>query len=167
MTEKAIAVTPSPLRQAWCRIQYLFRRRGPSSLVLHAQRELKAAGFLSKDSPYDGMIGKEVLKLVRTFSDQGHSGMSASLALSVFTKVAMYGVLTPLSGNDDEWVHIREGLWQNSRSSHVFKTESGAYDSEGRIFRDTDGSSYQSIDSRVPITFPYTPHTEYVDRPSE
>ena len=47
----------------------------------------------------------------------------------------------------------------------MFKENGEAYDGEGRIFRDPDGSCFTSIDSRVPVTFPYVPKREYVDRP--
>lgn len=36
------------------------------------------------------------------------------------------------------------------------------YDTEGRVFCDPDGICYTNRDSRVDITFPYTPKTEYV-----
>jgi hypothetical protein len=37
------------------------------------------------------------------------------------------------------------------------------YDSEGIIFREPNGVCYTSIDSRVPVVFPYTPKSKYVD----
>jgi len=33
---------------------------------------------------YDGMIGEAVEELSKVFADQGHSGMSASIVLSIF-----------------------------------------------------------------------------------
>jgi len=46
----------------------------------------------------------------------------------------------------------------------VFKDETGeAYDINGKVFREPSGSCYTSFESRVPVTFPYTPTTEYVD----
>ena len=54
--------------------------------------------------------------------------------------------------------------WQNNRASHVFKCSDGqAYDIEGKIFRDKAGHCYTNRDSRVDVTFPYTPKREYVD----
>jgi hypothetical protein len=60
---------------------------------------------------------------------------------------------------------VTPGLFQNVTCGHVFKENGEAYDGEGGIFRDPDGSCFTSKDSRVPVTFPYFPNREYVDRP--
>lgn len=134
-----------------------------SNLTDHARIELEAAGLFDKGSDYNGMLGQAVIELVETFSRQGHSGASAAITLSVFAKVAAFEPLGPLTGQDDEWIHISEGLYQNRRCSHVFKENGEAYDIDGKVFREPGGVTYISKDSRVPVTFPYTPHTEYVD----
>jgi len=136
------------------------------SLVAFAKRELELAGLFGEDSDYGGMLGNAVLKMVEQFADEGHSGMSAGLAVSIFQKVARFEPLTPLTGADDEWNETMPGEYQNRRCPHVFKNADGAYDSQGRVFRDPDGACFTSSESRVPITFPYTPTTEYVDRPA-
>src|SRR5574343_1025542 len=107
------------------------------NLVLHAEKELQIAGLFDKDSDYGGMLGPAIMKMVREFSAEGHSGYSASLALKIFEKVASFEPLTPLTGADDEWHEIGDGEWQNVRCSHVFKGADGrAYDIQGRIFRE-------------------------------
>ena len=53
--------------------------------------------------------------------------------------------------------------YQNRRCSRVFKDETGTYDSQGKLFRLKDGGLVQRRESRVYITFPYTPKTEIVD----
>ena len=143
-----------------------------SSLVAHAKRELAAAGLYKPDGAYNGMLPEAVLELVQTFSDQGHSGMSAGLVRSMFNKVANYEPLVPLTGADDEWMALdpidNATKWQNKRCGRVFKRADGtAYDVEGRVFREPNGSTYCSSDSRVDVmTFPYTPKTEIVDVPA-
>lgn len=129
-----------------------------------AKSELTRAGLFDEDSDYGGMLGQSVMKLIDVFSDEGHSGFSAGMAISLFEKLARFEPITPLSGDDSEWMEIYDGEWQNKRCPHVFKDSNGAYDSEGRIFRDPDGSCFTSRDSRVAITFPYVPTREYVDR---
>jgi len=74
----------------------------------------------------------------------------------------MFKPWSPLTGEDNEWNEIGDGLEQNRRCSHVFRQDGEAYDINGKVFTDADGGSYTSIDSRVPVTFPYTPETEYV-----
>lgn len=132
-----------------------------SNLVHHAKRELYIAGLFDKDSDYGGMLGEAVMQLIRQFADEGHSGFSASMAVSIFQKVSRFEPLTPLTGEPNEW----NDNYQNNRCSHVFKDEDGAYDIEGKVFREPNGACYTSRESRVPVTFPYTPKTEYVDVP--
>jgi hypothetical protein len=138
-----------------------------SNLESHAEHELRLAGFFDKDSMYGGMLGEAVLKMVKLFADEGHSGYSANAAIGLFERVAKFEPLTPLTGEDDEWVEVSEGQWQNKRCGHVFKDADGrAYDIDGKIFREPDGSCFTSRDSRVYVTFPYTPKREYVDVPA-
>ena len=142
-----------------------------SNLEMHAKKEMEIAGLFDKDSDYGGMLGDAVMKMIKVFADEGHSGFSAGMAVSVFEKVAKFEPLTPLTGADDEWMDIAEYgdgsmCWQNIRCSHVFKDKDGAYDIDGRIFREPDGSCFTNFDSRVRVTFPYTPKREYVDVPS-
>lgn len=131
-----------------------------------AKDELTRAGFFDKDSMYGGMLGEAVMKMIDVFADEGHSGMSASVAISAFEKVARFEPLTPLTGEDDEWFEVTDGMFQNRRCSHVFKENGQAYDIEGRIFREPSGACFTSRESRVPVTFPYVPKREYVDRPA-
>jgi hypothetical protein len=59
------------------------------SLIEYAEEEIKAAGLNDPDpdSDYNGDIGKAVLELIQVFSNQGHSGMSASIVRNVFNKL--------------------------------------------------------------------------------
>lgn len=143
------------------------KRNEPSSTERHALREFKAAGYPPiaecGDGP-DKWIQENVIELLRVFSEQGHSGSSAPYCIRMFEKLANFEPLVPLTGADDEWNEVSGGVWQNNRCSHVFKEADGrAYDMDGRIFRQPDGCCFTNRDSRVYITFPYTPTREYVD----
>lgn len=146
-----------------------------SRLVEHAKRELEASGYklYGKDSELNNMIIESVMELIQTFSDQGHSGASAPYCLDLFTKLALFKPLSPLTGEDSEWNNIsgemsdlmdlKLVLYQNNRCSKVFKDGDGkAYNIEGKVFISPDGAYFTSRDSRVYITFPYTPETQYV-----
>ena len=137
-----------------------------SNLKEHAKREFKAMGYKpvseSEDDP-NKWIQENVIELLEVFSKQGHSGSSAPFCVGYFEKLAMFKPLCPLKGTDDEWIECGSGVFQNNRCSHVFKDESGAYDIQGKIFREPNGTCYTGSDSRVYITFPYTPKSEYVD----
>lgn len=177
MSELTFACEPSPLhklirntRQWFLELAYRLRlkNRPKGYTVRHAEREFVAAGYTpleqaQEDGP-NKWIQQNVLELLEVFSRQGHSGFSAPYAVETFRKLALHEPLVPLSGNADEWNEVSDGVWQNNRCSHVFKEADGrAYDMNGRIFREPSGACYTNRDSRVYVTFPYTPTREYVD----
>lgn len=148
-----------------------------------AEKELKLAGYDVND-PEDGpnkWLAEGTLELLKVFSEQGHSGMSAPYAVALFEKLAMWKPIAPLTGEDDEWNEVGESTWQNKRNSAVFKKEDGqAYWINGRVFWEwysapdiDDGKPYKltftSYDSRVNIEFPWTQpdKPEYVFVPNE
>lgn len=140
-----------------------------SNLRIHAERELRAIGMLpaaGNTEPVDEMnqmMSDHVLELVDVFSKQGHSGFSGSYCIGALEKVLRFEPLGPLTGADSEWNEVSKGMWQNNRCGRVFKDADGqAYDSNGRVFVEPNGCAFTSRDSRVYITFPYTPKTEYV-----
>ena len=154
-----------------------------SNYIKHAMTEFRAAGWVDENEKYsDEMqeaICKHVMKLLEVFNEEGHSGSSAPYAINMFSKLAGFEPLVPLTGEDWEWNVVTdysgEPYYQNKRCSHVFKKADGkAYDSNGKVFwewyTDEDGekrkSHYQCSHSRVYIEFPYTPTIEYVERES-
>jgi hypothetical protein len=146
-------------------------REKPDNLLDHARRELPQGD--ADDRGMQALLNQGIEEMVLVFSTQGHSGMSAPYAINILNEVLRFKPLGPLTGEDSEWNEVSSGAdptdmkWQNRRCGHVFKRADGtAYDSEGRVFREPDGGCYTSLGSRVDITFPYTPKTEYVDRPA-
>jgi hypothetical protein len=147
-----------------------------SNLKKHAEAEFRAAGFIDENGKYcDEMqeaICNHIYKLLEVFSDEGHSGSTAPYTINLFTKLASFKPLVPLTGEDWEWNEVSERMgskcWQNKRASHVFKDENGAYDIEGKVFWEWSmpyegrepmepyKSYYTCRESRVPVTFPYT-----------
>jgi len=103
------------------------------SLVDHAQNELELAGLFDKDADYGGMIGKAVLDLMKTFADQGHSGMSAMWVRDLFNKLGNYENLTPITSDPKEWEDVTAAgigtsngtLWQNRRNPAIFSIDKG------------------------------------------
>ena len=126
-----------------------------SNLVSYAQMELDDDGSEWRES---------VLSVIRAFSLCGHSGGSAPPTIATIHSLLQYKPLGPLTGEDEEWNEVVDNTFQNRRCSHVFKDADGeAYDIQGKIFREPNGATYTSIDSRVPVVFPYTPASEYVN----
>lgn len=138
-----------------------------SNLFKHAERELKAIKLLDSNDADNELLCRSILGMIQEFSKYGHSGSSAPYTIRLIEKLLNFEPLCPLTGNDDEWNDMSsyDGkiLFQNNRCSHIFKDKDGAYDIEGKIFRDKSGLCYTNKDSRVYITFPYTPKREYVD----
>lgn len=139
------------------------------TIITFAKQELRAAGYdleQTEEDP-DKWIVENILELLEVFSDQGHSGSSAPYCIAMFSKLAAWEPLTPLQGTDDEWVQVDnendEPLYQNKRASNIFKQNEQAYDINGKVFREPDGCAFTSRDSRVNVTFPYTPVVEYVE----
>ena len=144
-----------------------------SNLIKHAEEEFKRAGYIplheeQEDGP-NAWIQENVIELLKVFSEQGHSGFSAPYCINLFAKLAKFELLTPLTGEDDEWNDVTSHVmdqtptWQNKRCHSVFKTEEGAYDIDGIVFRQPNGCCYTTAKSRVPVTFPYMPKKVYVD----
>jgi len=152
----------------------------------HAMLEFKAAGWIDHNDnwtdDWQQAICENVLNLLMLFSNQGHSGSSAPYTIKLFEKLAMFEPIVPLTGEDWEWSDVRHNgdgsiHYQNKRCSHVFKEGDGqAYDIDGRVFwewyKDQETgekfkSHYTSRDSRVNVTFPYTPKKEYVYKQSD
>ena len=143
-----------------------------SNLLSHAKDELDRIG-MTEDSPdeMNRMMRKHVLHMMQEFANEGHSGFSASYAISILTKLMDFKPLSPLTGRDDEWHNVSdygpEPHWQNIRRSSVFKDADGTcYDIDGKVFwewampYEEGGKPYKSYyacrESRVPVTFPYT-----------
>lgn len=150
-------------------------------LIKHAKSELQIAKLFDKDSDYNGAIGEAVMELIEVFSKQGHSGMSAQYVIDIFSKVANFEPLLPLTGKDEEWnlLDYNDDLkYQNNRNSAVFKQSDGTVTYNNSIIkRCPDGTCWSGplyltredainnmniIRAKVK-KFPFTPKTFYID----
>jgi hypothetical protein len=127
------------------------------SYLTHAEKEFELAGWKSEETDVSQeWVMENIRELLAVFSKQGHSGSSPPYVLNLFNKLARFEVITPLTGKDDEWNEVGEGVYQNNRDSRVFKDKDGeAYFIDGKAFSDDGGKTFwTSKDSRVPVTFP-------------
>lgn len=98
-------------------------------LVAFARNELEM--LMSKNNQDDKIqkiINEDILEIVKVFSEQGHSGFSASYAIGILKRLLDYKPILPLTGKDDEWDSCswsEDGgdkvVFQNKRCSAVFK----------------------------------------------
>jgi len=136
------------------------------SFLEFAKNEIEKAGLFSEEGDfYGGMIGKALMELCEVFSKQNHSEMSANIVASLFKRLTEWQPLSPLTGNEDEWIEVGPGIYQNKRCPSVFKegSEGQAYQIDYFVFIDKNGAFYTSKNSRKYIeSFPYVPQTIYV-----
>lgn len=91
------------------------------TLIEHARQELELNKMFEKDADYGGDLAESVMELIDVFSKQGHSGCSASIVSDLFNKLSRFKPISSLTGKDDEWCEIADGIFQNKRNSEVFK----------------------------------------------
>jgi len=130
-----------------------------SNYIKHAKREF---AILYKDLPPEQMDGPNmwirdnIIDLLAVLGTQGHSGGSIGYCLRQFDNLAHFRCIKPLTGADDEWNEVGDGVWQNNRMSSIFKGEDGrAYTIDGYIFEEPNGIRFTGHGSRKYIEFPY------------
>lgn len=108
-------------------------------------------------------INYDIMQIIQTFSEQGHTGFTANYALNILERLLRYQPLSDLTGEDSEWINTSEfgsgqTSYQNKRCPSIFKDKDGkAYNVEGKIFSEDGGKTwFTSKDSKVYIEFPYT-----------
>jgi hypothetical protein len=95
-----------------------------SPLVNHAERELNILGE-------DPETIKGYLKVIQAFSDMGHSGASASIAIPTINELLNFKNLCSLTDDPDEWIQVKgeeedePGVWQSKRNPEAFSPDGG------------------------------------------
>jgi hypothetical protein len=97
----------------------------------YALNEFKVLGWIDDKGNYvDEMqesICKNILEVIGVFSNEGHSGFSASYSIGLLTKLLNLKPISPLKLDNSEWFDTGsscgEGitLFQNRRNSAIFK----------------------------------------------
>jgi hypothetical protein len=152
------------------------------SLVEHAKFELELNNLMSEEGDfYGGMTGQAVMELIEVFSKQGHSGMSAPLVIELFSKLANFKPIGPITGKDEEWGlldYSEEVLYQNKRCSGIFKGKDGVATYNSAIVKRCpngttwNGPLYLTKEDAINNTnrievaikeFPFIPKTFFID----
>lgn len=162
-----------------------------SGLIEYAIRELDRIGMGTNDSTdanddVNSRMRNHIIDIIERFSEEGHSGASAGYAINILSRLLAYKPLSPLTGEDDEWMEIgtdNDGstIYQSTREHSVFKQNGQAYWMDGIVFWEwysapdiDDGKPYKvyytSKDSRVNIdSFPWEmpDKPQYVEKSSD
>lgn len=91
------------------------------SLLEYARVELARLG----DDAMQKQMSQDLLELVGVFAGQDHSGSSAIYAIDALKRLLRCQPLTPLTGEDSEWIKQGDDLFQNKRCPSVFKDSLG------------------------------------------
>lgn len=98
-----------------------------SNLIAHAKRELEIIG---EEPDFVEMY----LNVVRAFVAFGHSGGSASVAITVIGRLLSFQNLSDLTDDPNEWMYhgpetwgdkAGKGVWQNIRNGEAFSNDGG------------------------------------------
>lgn len=100
-----------------------------SNLIEHAKREMRLAGLYDADSDYGGRIPEAVLRVLRPFAEDRHSGGSAWLVTQVLERLMRYKTLTPITSDPQYWHDVSdmsgEPMWQSTRDPACFSQDGG------------------------------------------
>lgn len=133
------------------------------SLVEFAENELNRLLRTCTDSESLHMqraINNDILDIVKTFSNQCHSGFSASYSLNILKRLLDYKPLSAVTDADDEWTlldYTDDIQYQSVRCPSLFKDAEGkVYNTAGKVFSSDNGHTwYTNADSRVYVELPY------------
>lgn len=156
---------------------YDFKHRNDeSSYIKHAKRELKALGYdlNQKEEDPNKWICENLFELLKVLDKQGHSGFSIHYVVDMFSKLALFKTLSPITCEDSEWNNISDWCrgdetYQNNRLSSVFKKgkDGRPYYLNAVVFKDQNGNTFtgsvEDIFSSQYIRLPFTEKTFYVD----
>lgn len=121
------------------------------SIIASAKEELKRINFGESDSA-------AMIEILERFFQQWDSGGAVYVAAPVLQRLIAGKCLSPLTGEDDEWVDHGEGVFQNKRVGSVFKDP-----------RFHGGKSAYDLDNpagpRAAISFPYWPERAEIPSP--
>ena len=73
-----------------------------SKLTEYARNELDRL-MSNNDDGMQSLMNQNILDLIEMFSEQGHSGFSASYLIHALQRLMKWKPLQPLTGEDDEW----------------------------------------------------------------
>ena len=146
---------------------------GKSGMIAHAKRELEilTAGDDPEDHDPNRWFNTGILDLVSLFvrlEFASHETV-AKQAGKILKKLVYFQPLTPLTGQDDEWIDVSDfgdptTEFQNKRCGHVLRGPDGlAFDLFAKSYIFPNGEVKRDpIEGSKTLTFPYMPPCEVI-----
>lgn len=145
---------------------------GSASFVIGSMKGLANKLFTEDELIPDSYLSEITVEIREEENEEVRYKVYSTLALLMDHKP-----ISPLTGDDDEWIEVSDGVFQNKRCSTVFKDNDAfngqAYDLDGNVVGFPnwchDSWSYWGVSgSKLKlIKFPYTPKTNYLYYHSE
>jgi hypothetical protein len=110
------------------------------SIVDQAKTELAAAGFSDDDT-------RVMVQILEIFFEQWDSGGAVHAVAPVLQRLIVGKPLSPLTGADDEFEEVADGVFQNKRCGSVFK--------DPRYHGDKLAYDLDAAEPRAAISLPY------------
>ena len=95
-------------------------------MIEHAKYELDLLLEKCEDEEERKMqklINDNALEIVKKFCEMGHSGFSAEYEINMINRLLKQQNLTKLTLDDNEFVEISNGIFQNKRDYRIFKSK--------------------------------------------
>lgn len=119
--------------------------------------ELELQKILPDKMEESKIVKNNVMELLKTLVQQRNHEQLYPIVVDFFTRLAMGDILSPLTGEADEWVNISEGVKSNLRYPYVMKIGEKYIDTRAILFENKEGYKYVTEASKVEIQFPYMP----------
>lgn len=114
-----------------------------------ARDGLQRAGLFDKDGDYEEMLGEAIMELVKSFSRQGHSGMSAATTSQIFGRLASWKSPTPLTDDPSEWTQLGEELVGHGDMQYQSKRDPSCFSSDGgKTYWSNDDDCFKEVDEK-------------------
>ncbi len=135
----------------------------------YSKLELTQSGLIDQAGNPTSGVANMVLRLLDAYTSSETTVDDKEMAVDIFSRLVAGVPITPLTGEDSEWVSIGDDenpLWKNTRCSTVFKDNDGAWDTDVFVnwswvcdpsFNDGKPFKMYFIDEnqKVKVTFPY------------
>ena len=85
------------------------------------REKIKFHGNTEEERKMQKLVNDNVLAIVEKFCEMGHSGFTAGYEINLIIRALRQQPLTKLTLEDNEFIEVADGVFQNKRDGRVFK----------------------------------------------